>query len=101
MEKPVKILLSGGGTAGSVSPLLSIYEILRRRSDYYDFIWLGTKDGPEKAMVESAGIKFRSISGGKLRRFFSGWDFFDPIKIIIGFWQSLYILWRWRAGVFF
>ncbi|MDD5032459.1 MAG: glycosyltransferase, partial [Patescibacteria group bacterium] len=54
----VKILLTGGGTGGSVTPLLAVAEELRSKKSEvksekdYQFLWVGTKFGPEKEMVE-------------------------------------------------
>ncbi|MCK5416001.1 undecaprenyldiphospho-muramoylpentapeptide beta-N-acetylglucosaminyltransferase [Candidatus Parcubacteria bacterium] len=89
------ILLTGGGTGGSVVPVLAMVEIIKdskleiRNSKFF---WIGTKFGPEKNMVERENIKFLSISSGKFRRYFSWQNFIDPFKILIGFFQSLIIL---------
>ena len=93
--KPYKILLTGGGTGGSVAPLLAIAESLTMQ----DFLWLGTKSGPERKMVEEAGIKFKAISGGKLRRYFSFKNLGDIFKIKLGFFQSLFIMLKWRPNL--
>jgi len=94
-NKKHKILLSGGGTGGSVAPLLAIYDKLKDHGDL-EFLWLGTKTGPERNMVERAGVKFRAIAGGKWRRYFSWKNFFDIAKIKIGFFQALFIMLKWR-----
>ncbi len=117
MQKNYKILLTGGGTGGSVTPLLAIHEDLTsqpplliftpssdsgRRGEEevrYEFLWLGTKDGPEKEMVEQVGIKFKAISGGKWRRYFSLHNFADIFKIKLGFWQSFFIILKWRPDL--
>ncbi|MCU0679037.1 MAG: tryptophan synthase subunit alpha, partial [Planctomycetes bacterium] len=94
-----KICLTGGGTGGSVSPLLAIVDDLRARKQpdiKYDFYWLGTNSGPEKEMVAKEKIPFKAIAGGKLRRYFSWQNFLDPLKIIFGFGQSLLFLANWR-----
>jgi len=74
---------------GSVTPLLAVVEELQKVEPTMEFFWLGTKTGPEKQLVEKYGIKFQSISGGKLRRYFSWQNFLDPFRIIAGFFQSL------------
>lgn len=83
-----KIILTGGGTAGSVSPLLAVAEIMPD----YDFLWVGTKTGPEKEMVKELGIKFQAISSGKFRRYLSLQNLIDPFRIIWGFFQSIGII---------
>ncbi|MDA3839575.1 MAG: undecaprenyldiphospho-muramoylpentapeptide beta-N-acetylglucosaminyltransferase [Patescibacteria group bacterium] len=90
MDKKIKILFSGGGTGGSVTPLLAIYDSLDREK--YDFWWIGTKNGPEEKMVEKKGIKYRYIHSGKLRRYFSWKNFTDPMFIFFGFLESFYFL---------
>lgn len=96
-EKPQKknrIFLSGGGTGGSVSPLLAVKKELEEQDpERWEFFWIGSKNGVEKEMIsEEEDIQFRSISGGKLRRYFSWSNFIDPFKIMIGFFQSFFLL---------
>jgi len=84
------IILTGGGTGGSVTPLLSLKKELKKNN--YELLWIGTKGGIEKNMVEKEDIKFKTIFSGKLRRYFSWQNFFDPLLIILGFLQSIYII---------
>jgi len=87
------IMLSGGGTGGSVTPLLALADYLRQADSVaYDFIFVGTGSGPEKYLVESSNILFLSILAGKWRRYFSIRNFFDIFKIIYAFFQSLHLL---------
>ena len=89
-NKKIKILFSGGGTGGSVTPLLAIFDSLDREK--YSFWWIGTRGGPEKKMVKNKGIKYRYINSGKLRRYFSWKNFTDPMFIFFGFLESFYFL---------
>ena len=86
-----KILLTGGGTAGSVSPLLAIAQDLRVKGGF-EFIFVGTKKGIEKQMVREAGLAYRAILAGKLRRYFSWQNFLDICKIKLGFWQAFFLI---------
>lgn len=97
-NKKYRILLTGGGSGGSVSPLLAVAEELKIGSNF-EFLWLGTKFGPEREMVESAGIKFKTIQAGKFRRYFSLKNLFDVFKIKIAFWQALLIMLKWRPDL--
>ncbi len=92
------ILLVGGGTGGSVSPLLAIFDEL---SKDYDFFWIGSRKGPEKEMVNKEGLEFYPIFSGKLRRYFSWQNLIDPIFIIFGFVQSFYLLIKKRPVLVF
>lgn len=90
METRRKIILTGGGTAGSVMPLLAIADRLDRED--YEFLWIGTKNGPEKEMVKRENIRFLSIASGKLRRYLSLKNLIDIFRIVIAFVQSFFIL---------
>lgn len=92
--KQERIFLSGGGTGGSVSPLLAIkQELQHQQPDTWSFFWIGTEDGVEKEMVSSEeDIEYKAISGGKLRRYFSWKNFVDPFRIGWGFVQSFFLL---------
>ena len=98
MKKQYKIFLSGGGTAGSVSPLLAVAEELIEQGKYTwdDFLWLGTKSGPEKKMVVDFGIDFLEMPAGKFRRYFSWRNIIDPLFIFTAFFKSLYLLFKYR-----
>ena len=57
----MKIIFSGGGTLGPVSPLLAIYEQYKQYNKDCEFVWVGTKTGPEKDLVESYSIPFLQL----------------------------------------
>jgi UDP-N-acetylglucosamine--N-acetylmuramyl-(pentapeptide) pyrophosphoryl-undecaprenol N-acetylglucosamine transferase len=123
-KRKFKILFTGGGTAGSVAPLLAVAEELtspqsfpsqgeeiveavgEQLSSYeggsrarFDFLWIGTKRGVERSMVENAGIKFKAIMAGKWRRYFSFKNFLDIFKIKLAFWQALWFILNWRPSL--
>lgn len=98
-------MLTGGGTAGSVSPLLALAEELRSCSlgtpypsksasdtGGFEFVFVGTKAGIEKQMVKEAGLPYRAILAGKLRRYFAWQNFLDIFKIKLAFWQALVLI---------
>lgn len=84
---------------GSVSPLLAVAERLKKEFSGCEMLWVGTKDGPEKLVVEKSGILFRSIFSGKLRRYFSLRNFVDPFKIFIGFCQSIVAIIKFKPDI--
>jgi UDP-N-acetylglucosamine--N-acetylmuramyl-(pentapeptide) pyrophosphoryl-undecaprenol N-acetylglucosamine transferase len=94
----MRILLSGGGTMGSVTPLLAIKEKLSQEPDQA-FLWIGTSSGPEKAIIEQNQIAFKSIPAGKLRRYFDWRNFVDPFLIVLGFLKSIWLIWRFKPDV--
>lgn len=87
----MKILFSGGGTLGAVMPILSVALALKNKYSS-KIIWVGTKNGPEADVIKSYGIDFRYIKSGKLRRYFSLYNFFDLFKITLAFFESIALL---------
>ena len=93
-----RILLTGGGTSGSVTPLLAVVDELGKKD--FEFLWIGTKKGPERIMVEKEGIRFKKILAIKLHRYVSIYTLiytlFSPIFFIFGFIQSFFIILKFR-----
>lgn len=77
---------------GSVMPLIAVAEDLKTMEADVEFLWLGTKRGPEKKIIQEAGIKFRPIFSGKLRRYLSLRNILDLLLIKLAVWQSLFII---------
>ncbi len=84
------IIFTGGGTGGSVTPLLALAEELEGHG--FDFAWIGTRSGVELRMVAEQGIEYYPIAAGKFRRYLSWRNFVDPLYIAAGFFQSLSLL---------
>lgn len=97
----MKILLVGGGTGGPVRPLLAVAEALEKQRKGSEFLLVGTKTGPERTMAEHAHIPFVAIAAGKLRRYFSFQNFVAPFLVVVGFFQSLRILRKFKPHVVF
>lgn len=89
-------MLSGGGTGGSVTPLLAVAEVLLAESKELEVVFIGTRQGPEKELVAAfAGprpLRFIPLKSGKWRRYFSWRNFFDLFRIGVAFFQALQIL---------
>ncbi len=94
-----KIVFTGGGTAGHVTPNLALIEILQREGWQIDYI--GSDEGVEKEMVAPLKIPFHAISTGKLRRYFSFQNFKDPFKFIAGIGQAYHLLKKLKTDVVF
>lgn len=94
-----KIILTGGGTMGSVTPLLALAEEIRAKDPETEFFWIGTKGGPEKKIISGEGIKFIAIPAGKLRRYFSGKNLFTPFLVLGGFLKSFFIILKFKPGI--
>ncbi len=79
---------------GSVSPLLAIAEKYKA-----DYLFIGTHNGPEKKVITSLNLNFKSISNGKLRRYWSLNNFLDLYRIILGFFQSIKIIYKYKPDI--
>jgi UDP-N-acetylglucosamine--N-acetylmuramyl-(pentapeptide) pyrophosphoryl-undecaprenol N-acetylglucosamine transferase len=89
----MKIIFSGGGTLGPVTPLLAVAAAYKQAHPDAEFIWVGTKFGPERQVVEEAGLTFYPLNGGKWRRYLSFWNIVDIVKIMIAFFQAMIFIW--------
>ena len=78
-----RIILTGGGTAGHVTPNIALLPRLKELQ--YDIHYIGSYNGIEKELIEPFGIPYHGISSGKLRRYFSLQNFTDPFRVIKGF----------------
>lgn len=95
----MKIILSSGGTLGPVAPLLAIAEVYRKKYPDVQFIWVGTKNGPEHELVAKYQIPFFVIAAGKWRRYYSWHNIFDLVNVLMAFVQSLFFLWRQKPNL--
>ena len=75
-----RILITGGGSAGHVTPNIALIPGLRALG--FDIHYVGWKSGIEKSLIEPLGIPYHSISAGKLRRYFDIKNFTDILRII-------------------
>lgn len=94
-----KILLTGGGTAGHVTPNLALIPGLKQEG--YEITYMGSKDGIEKKLVEEMGIPYYGVSTGKLRRYFAWRNFTDPFRIIKGFFEAAGLIKKLNPDVVF
>ena len=78
-----RIILTGGGTAGHVTPNIALLPRLKELG--YDIQYIGSYTGIEKELIEPFGIPYHGISSGKLRRYFSVQNFTDPFRVLKGF----------------
>ena len=83
---------------GPVTPLLAIKEALDATGQH-DYLWLGTKRGPERSVVTQVQMTFKTIPSGKWRRYFDWRNFVDPFIIFLGFLKSLWLVWRFKPDV--
>ena len=94
-----KIILTGGGTAGHVTPNLALLPALKEHG--FDIRYIGSYQGIEKKLIEGAGIPYEGISSGKLRRYFDIKNFSDPFRVIKGYQEARKILKTYKPDVLF
>lgn len=95
-----KIVLTGGGTAGHVSPNLALIPHLKAAG--YDISYIGTEKGIEHEMIAKVpGIHYYAVKSGKLRRYFSWQNFTDPFRVIAGAFQSAHLMGKLKPDVVF
>lgn len=94
-----KIILTGGGTAGHVTPNIALLPRLREAG--FDIIYIGSYNGIEKQLLKEQKVPYYGISSGKLRRYFDIKNFSDPLKVIKGFGQSIRLMRKLKPDIVF
>jgi UDP-N-acetylglucosamine--N-acetylmuramyl-(pentapeptide) pyrophosphoryl-undecaprenol N-acetylglucosamine transferase len=94
-----KIILTGGGTAGHVTPNLALVPALQEKG--YEISYIGSYDGIEKSLITQAGLPYYGISSGKLRRYFDWKNFSDPFRVIKGYGEARKILKKQKPDIVF
>lgn len=94
-----KIVLTGGGTAGHVTPNIALLPELKKRG--YEVHYIGSKEGIERKLMEEFDVTYYPISSGKLRRYFDPKNFSDPFRVLKGFGEASALLKQIKPDVVF
>lgn len=94
-----RIILTGGGTAGHVTPNIALLPRLKELG--YDVHYIGSYTGIEKELIEQFQIPYHGISSGKLRRYFSMQNFTDPFRVLKGFREANALIKSLKPDVIF
>lgn len=94
-----KIVLTGGGTAGHVTPNLALLPSLKAAG--YEITYMGSYDEIEKKLISDFDIPYVGISTGKFRRYFDPKNFTDPFRVIKGFSEAKKFLKQYKPDVVF
>lgn len=94
-----KIILTGGGTAGHVTPNIALLPALKEAE--FEISYIGSYHGIEKQLLKEQKIPYYGISSGKLRRYFDIKNFSDPLKVIKGFGQSIRLMRKLKPDIVF
>ena len=93
------IVLTGGGTAGHVTPNIAMIHRLKELG--YKISYIGSYEGIEKKLIEELGIPYYGISSGKLRRYFDVKNFTDPFRVLKGFMEAKKLMKELKPDVVF
>ena len=94
-----RIVLTGGGTAGHVTPNIALIPRLQELG--YEIFYIGSHDGIEKKLIEDMGIPYYGISSGKLRRYLNLKNLSDPFRVLKGIGEARKILKELRPNIIF
>jgi len=94
-----RIVLTGGGTAGHVTPNIALLPELKKRG--YDIHYIGSYEGIEKKLIMEFDIPYHGISTGKLRRYFDLKNFTDPFRVMKGFSEASALLKELEPNIIF
>ncbi|MBR1598290.1 MAG: undecaprenyldiphospho-muramoylpentapeptide beta-N-acetylglucosaminyltransferase [Lachnospiraceae bacterium] len=94
-----KIVMTGGGTAGHVTPNIALLPSLKEAG--YEVHYIGSYNGIEKKLIEDIGIPYYGISSGKLRRYFDIKNFSDPFRVIKGLSEANHLIKKLQPDVVF
>ena len=99
-RKRMKIVFTGGGTAGHVMPNIAL--INRLKAEGWEISYIGSKTGMEKGLIEALGdVPYYGVSTGKLRRYFDWKNFTDPFRVINGFLEARRALKKIKPDIVF
>lgn len=94
-----KIVMTGGGTAGHVTPNVALMPALKEAG--YDIHYIGSYTGIEKELIEAQKIPYTGIASGKLRRYFDLKNISDPFRVIKGFAQAIGLMHKIKPDIVF
>lgn len=94
-----KIVLTGGGTAGHVTPNIALLPALQEAG--YEISYVGSYDGIEKKLIGDFDIPYQGISTGKFRRYLDLKNFTDPFRVIKGYSEAKKYLKQVKPDVVF
>lgn len=94
-----KIVLTGGGTAGHVTPNLALLPSLKEAG--FEITYMGSYDGIEKKLIEDFKLPYVGIATGKFRRYLDVKNLTDPFRVIKGYGEARKFLKEYQPDVVF
>ncbi|WP_026651402.1 undecaprenyldiphospho-muramoylpentapeptide beta-N-acetylglucosaminyltransferase [Butyrivibrio proteoclasticus] len=99
MSESKKIVLTGGGSAGHVTPNIALIPALQKEG--FEIYYIGSYNGIEKRLIEDYNIPYFGIATGKLRRYFDPKNFSDPFRVLKGFGEAVKLLKKIKPDIVF
>lgn len=99
MKKKIKIIFTGGGSSGHVTPSLPLISALQNKG--IDIFYIGSKKGIEHTLIKALKIPYYVITTGKLHRYWTWKNLLTPFQLLIGTMQSLLICRKIKPDVIF
>ena len=94
-----KIVLTGGGSAGHVTPNIALLPSLKEAG--YEITYMGSYDGIEKRLIGDFDLPYVGIATGKFRRYLDLKNLTDPFRVIKGFSEARKFLKEYQPNVVF
>lgn len=95
-----KIILTGGGTAGHVTPNIALIPHLKKAD--YEIVYIGSYDGIEKRLISDfPEIPYYGIATGKFRRYLDIKNLTDPFRVVKGYAEARKILKKEKPDILF
>ena len=99
MSKRIKIIFTGGGSAGHVTPNLPLISAFKRKGA--SVFYLGSEQGIERTLIKPLNIPYYPITAGKLRRYWTWKNLLTPFQLLLGIWQSFLLCRRLKPDIIF
>lgn len=97
----MRVLLAGGGSGGSAAPVIAVAQALAKRRPDAEFIYIGTRGGPEGALVRAAGLPYTAVDAGRWRRFATWRNLVGPPLTLLGVAEAVGAVRAFRPHVAF
>ena len=94
-----RIVLTGGGTAGHVTPNIALLPSLKEAG--FEIAYMGSYDGIEKKLIADFDIPYQGIATGKFRRYLDPKNFSDPFRVLKGYAEARKYLKEFKPDVVF
>jgi UDP-N-acetylglucosamine--N-acetylmuramyl-(pentapeptide) pyrophosphoryl-undecaprenol N-acetylglucosamine transferase len=99
--RELRVLLAGGGSGGSATPVLAVAQRLAELRPGVRFLYVGTHDGPEATLAAQQGLPFVAVASGRLRRYWDRRNLTDPLHVLHGVEQAALLARRFRPRLAF